>query len=115
LFEFLNGQKCGIVTFGNNAPTRIRGKAIVVLDEDKKGKTKAHNVLYVDGLKHNLLSVSQMCDQGHNALLHSRGCKVMDANIGNTFVKEVRTSGNVYVLEEGKEKCCIGKTDESWL
>lgn len=27
-----------------------------------KDKTKAQNVLCVDGLKHNLLSVSQMCD-----------------------------------------------------
>jgi hypothetical protein len=77
-FEFLTEEKGGNVTFGNNAPARIRGKGIVVLDEDKKGKTKAQNVLYVDGLKHNLLSVSQMCDQGHNVLFHSKGCKVMD-------------------------------------
>jgi hypothetical protein len=39
----------------------------------------------------------------------------MDENIGKTIVKAVKTSGNVYVLEEGKEKCCIGKTDECWL
>ena len=72
-------------------------------------------MLYVDGIKHNLLSVIQMCDQVHNALFHSKGCKVMDVNIENTIVNVVRSSKNVYVLEEGKEKCCIGKTDESWL
>jgi hypothetical protein len=53
-----------------------------------------------------------MCDQGHNVIFHSIGCKVMDANTGQIVVKAVRTSGNVYVLEEGKEKCCIGKTHE---
>ena len=60
------------------------------------------------------MSVSQLCDQGHNVLFHSKGCKVMDANTRNIVVKEVRTSWNVYVLEEGKEIFCSGKTDESW-
>jgi hypothetical protein len=62
-----------------------------------------------------MLSVIQMCDQGHNVLFHSKGCKVMDANTGKIVVKAVITSGNVYVLEEGKEKCCIDKNDESWI
>jgi hypothetical protein len=66
-------------------------------------------------LKKKLLSVSQMWDQGHNFLFHSKGCKVMDVNTWKTTVKIVRTSGNVYVLEEGKEKCCICKTDERWI
>jgi len=48
------------VNFGNNAPTTIKGKAIVSLDE----KTKAQNVLYVEGLKHNFLNISQMCHNG---------------------------------------------------
>ena len=39
----------------------------------------------------------------------------MDANTGKIVVKAVKTSGNVYVLEEGKEKCCIGKTDDRWI
>jgi hypothetical protein len=56
-----------------------------------------------------------MCDQGHNVLFHSKDYKVMDENIRNTIVKEVKTSGNVYVLEEGKAKYCIGKTDEGWI
>jgi hypothetical protein len=56
-----------------------------------------------------------MSNEGHNFRFHSKGCKVMYANTGKTIVKAIRTSGNVYVLEEGKGKCCIGKTDESWL
>lgn len=39
----------------------------------------------------------------------------MYANTEKSVVKEIRTLGNVYVLEEGKEKCCIGKLDESWI
>eukprot|EP00253_Pinus_taeda_P005591 PITA_05591 len=49
------------VSFGNDTPALIKGKGSVLLKE----KVKARNVMYVDGLKHNLLSVSQMCDQGN--------------------------------------------------
>jgi len=48
------------VCFGNDTPTVIKGRGTTQLKE----KVKERNVLYVDGLKHNLLSVSQMCDQG---------------------------------------------------
>jgi hypothetical protein len=56
-----------------------------------------------------------MCDQRHNVIFYSKGYKVMDVNTRKTVVQAIRTLGNVYVLEESKEKCCIGKTDESWL
>ena len=47
------------VSFGNGTPIVIKGKGYVYLKE----KVKAGNVMYVDGLKHNLLSVNQMCDK----------------------------------------------------
>ena len=52
------------VSFGNDTHTVIKGKGFVFLKE----KVKVGNVMYVDGLKHNLLSVSQMCDQGNEVI-----------------------------------------------
>ena len=49
------------VSFGNDTPAVIKGKGSILLKE----KVKAGNFMYVDGLKHNLMSVSQMCDQGN--------------------------------------------------
>ena len=46
------------VSFGNDTPAAIKGKGIAQLKE----KVKAGNVLYVDGIKHNLLIVSKMCN-----------------------------------------------------
>jgi hypothetical protein len=60
-FFILKEEKGGSVTFGNNASARIVGKGTISLDN---GKTKIQNVMYVEGLKKNLLSVSHMCDQG---------------------------------------------------
>lgn len=46
------------VSFGNDTLAVIKGKGSISLKE----KVKVRNFMYVDGLKHNLLSVSQMCD-----------------------------------------------------
>eukprot|EP00253_Pinus_taeda_P009667 PITA_09667 len=62
------------VSFGNETPAAIKGKGTAQLKE----KVKSGNVLYVDGLKHNLLSVSQMCDQGTEVIFRSNGCSVRD-------------------------------------
>jgi hypothetical protein len=51
--------KTGNVTFGNDEPGKIKGKGMVNLSN---GKGKSQDVFLVDGLKHNFLSVSQMCD-----------------------------------------------------
>lgn len=51
-------RKGNNVTFDSNAPPRIKGKGIVSLDE----KNKAQNVFYVEGINHNFLNVSEICD-----------------------------------------------------
>ena len=60
------------VSFGNDTPAIIKGKGSVLL----KKKVKVGNVMHVDCLKHNLLSVSQMCDQGNEVVFQSNGCVV---------------------------------------
>ena len=51
----LNNFNGGSVKFGNNDDAKIMEKGHVSLNS---GKILCDNVLYVDGLKHNLLSVS---------------------------------------------------------
>jgi transposase InsO family protein len=67
-------------------------------------------------MKHNLLSVSQMCDQGHKVTFDSQKCEIRKEGSGKLVGTAARTSNNIYVLSEiGNEKCCLGKEDESWL
>jgi hypothetical protein len=65
------------VTFGNDEPGKIKGKGIVSLSN---GKGKAQDVLLVDEMKHNFLSVSQMCDKGCEVLFTSKYCKIKSIN-----------------------------------
>jgi transposase InsO family protein len=67
-------------------------------------------------MKHNLLSVSQMCDKGHKVTFNSQKCEIRKEGSGKLVATAARTSSNIYVLSEiGNEKCCLGKEDESCL
>jgi len=53
-FISISKEKDGNVTSGDNGSAKIVGKCTMILIN---GKGKAQNTLYVEGLKHNLLSV----------------------------------------------------------
>ena len=99
------------VSFGNDTPALIKGKGSVLLKE----KVKAENIMYVEGLKHNLLSVSQMCDQGTEVIFRSNGGSVHDLDTGETVIKGIRTPNNLYIFKEGQQQCYLRKNDEHWL
>ena len=63
------------------------------------GKGKSKDVLLVDGLKHNLLSVSQMCDTGCEVVFTSKDCKIKSVKSEQVVSKGIRTGNNVYVLK----------------
>jgi hypothetical protein len=56
------------VTFGDNDSISIVGKGILNLEN---GKNKVGKVMCVENMKTNILSVIQMCDQGHNIVFNS--------------------------------------------
>ena len=99
------------VSFGNDTPTVIKGKGFVFLKE----RVKDGNVMYVDSLKHNLLSVSQMCDQGNEVLFRSNGCVVHELDIGETMIKGKRNPNNLYILKGGKQQSYLSKNYENCL
>jgi hypothetical protein len=111
-FLTLSERKSANVTFGNDAPGKIKGKGMVSLSN---GKGKAQDVLFVEGLKHNILSVSQVYDRGCEVLFTSKDCRIKSENSGQLVAKGIRTENNVYVLKEEKEECHLRKYDEIWL
>ena len=112
-FITLIKERDGSVSFRNHDSAKIIGKRTVRIGNKN---TKAENVLLVEDMKHNLLSVSQMCDQGHKVTFNSQKCEIRKEGSGKLIAIAARNSSNIYVLSEiGNEKCCLGKEDESWL
>ena len=60
----------GSVIFGDNA----KGKVIGIGTIGKDYSTYIDNMLLIDGLKHNLLSVSQLCDKRLQRRRHQQTC-----------------------------------------
>ncbi|KAI3665007.1 hypothetical protein L6452_43623 [Arctium lappa] len=119
-FKHING---GHVAFGDNLTGgKISGKGNVT-----KGKMTFEDVYYVDQLKYNLLSVSQVCDKQHSILFTNTECmilapgfKVVDESM---ILLRTPRKDNVYCLDmdnvysDSSLNCLVSKAsmDESSL
>jgi hypothetical protein len=61
-FLTLNKERDGSISFWNDNSTKIIGRDVVNLGNKD---AREENVLLVEYMKQNILSVSQICDQGH--------------------------------------------------
>ena len=71
-FTTISPKKSGHVTYGDNN----KGKIIGVGKIGTSSSTSIENVLLVEGLKHSLLSVSQLCDKGYKVSFESEKCVI---------------------------------------
>ena len=67
-FNKLDAKDGGHVTFEDNA----KGKIISIGQISNPQSLSIHHVLFVDGLKHNLLSISQLCDMGNKVTFYPK-------------------------------------------
>ena len=93
LFKVFKSKKGGNVTFSDGSKSQIKGKGIISLP----GLLDIANVLYVKGLKVNLLSISQICDQDFMVLFSKGKCLVMDES-RKKLISGIRTLDNCYGL-----------------
>jgi hypothetical protein len=111
-FMTLKKEQDGSVSFGNDNSSKIIGRGTINLGSKD---AKEENVLLVEDMKHNLLSVSQMCDQGHKLVFDSKKCEIRKEGSDKLMAATmIRTPNNIHVVNEiGKERCFLGKENES--
>ena len=73
MFLTLRKERDGSVSFGDDDSAKIIRKGTIIIGNMN---TKVENVLLVEDMKHNILSVSQMCDQGHKVTFDSQKCEI---------------------------------------
>ena len=101
LFKVFESKKGSNVTFGDGSKSQIKGKGIISLP----GLPDIVNVLYVKGLRVNLLSISQICDQDFMVLFSKGKCLVMN-EFGKKLISGVRTLENCYGLVPDVDIVC---------
>ncbi len=93
-FNNVTKQDLGSVTFGNNSKARVVGIGSV----DFAGTTQVEQVLLIDGLKHNLLSISQLCDEENIIIFEHDKCIIKSLETKETrFV--IQYNKNMYILQ----------------
>ncbi|KAJ9544417.1 hypothetical protein OSB04_024124 [Centaurea solstitialis] len=101
------------VTFGGNGKGQTRGYGTLT-----NGVTTFKRVAYVEGLMHNLLSISQLCDKNHKVSFSKKKCKVKNRR------KEVILNGvrqaDIYIINMNTSTdnfCFVSRasTDTNWL
>ena len=72
-FISLKENKDGTMSFGNDGSSNIIGEGTVTLGSKD---AFAKDVSLFENMNHNMLSVGQMCDQGHAMLFNSNKCEI---------------------------------------
>ncbi|XP_071723969.1 uncharacterized protein [Rutidosis leptorrhynchoides] len=92
-------KRQGNVMCGNGNSNAIVGKGRLPLLSDSKIK----HALLVEGLKHNLISIAQVCDKDCEVNFTKHGCKVVNKE-GKIIMTGSRKTDNTYTLD-GDIKC----------
>ena len=104
------------ITFGDDSKGYTIGYGLI-----SSKNVLIESVALVDGLKHNLLSISQLCDRGNEVWFTKEACVISDKTTGNILLTGNR-KGNVYVANfnstSSEEMTCLFSkacAEESWL
>jgi len=76
-------------------------------------------VWLVDGLEHNLLSISQFCDNGYDVMFGKTSCTVINKD-DNSIVFKGKRIENVYKINFSepvyhKVICLLSVNDKKWV
>ena len=108
-------EQNGNIVFGDNGKGEVLGLDKIAISNDNS----ISNVLLVNSLRYNLLSVLQLCEMGYNCLFMDNGVEVYrreDSSI--TFTGHLK--GKLYLVDftsnrVNSETCLMAKSSISWL
>ena len=113
-FISLQLREGGTVTYGDNTKGKILGTGTV----GNNSNTLIEDVLYVEGLKYNLLSISQLCDKNYNVSFNVKHCMVCNKNSDDVLLLRNRVN-NIYILDlehsSSEITCLSSHEDITWL
>ena len=112
--SFTKIKNGGDISFGDNS----KGKILGIGNVSKISSTLIENVCLIENLKHNLISISQLCDKGYKVAFDKSRCVIENACdskilfIGNRCV-------NVYTIDiecaSTNDKCFSALHGDDWL
>jgi len=115
LFSEITERDGGTITLGDKGKCKIIGIGNI----GKEASQTINNVYLVDGLKFNLLSVSQLCDNGNKVVFDKEKCIVENVKSGEVLLTAPRSNNtySVYSNQIAGEnmKCLKASNDDPRL
>jgi hypothetical protein len=103
------------ITFGDTSKGKVLGRGKLVISKD----LSLENIMLVESLGYNLLSVHHLCSMGYNSYFTLHYVKVFRSdNLNLVFTGHVENG--LYVVDFSKESpsiptCLMAKVDKGWL
>ena len=105
----------GVVGFGGDKKERI----IVSGTVGNGYLPSITNVLLVEGLKYNLLFISQLSDNGYDIIFNQDSCKVVSQKYGTVLFNGKKRNNSYKIrlshLKEQNVKCLMSVNEERWM
>ena len=103
------------IVFGDDSKGKVIGLGKVAISNDHS----LSNVLLVESLNYNLLSVSQLCELGYDCLFNHVGVTVFKRD-DSSIVFKGHMKGKLYLVDFSSDKaeletCLVAKTSMGWL
>jgi len=103
------------ITFGDNKKGKVRGLGKIAISNDMS----ISNVLLVESLNFNLLSVAQLCDLGFKCIFGVDDVEIVSVDGSNLIFKGFRYD-NLYLVDFNASEtqlstCLITKSSLGWL
>jgi len=100
----------GTITFRDDS----KGKIIGLGDIKISSSPLIENVILANGLKHNLLSISQLCDRAFKVIFDDLACNVLDRQTNACVLSDFHEN-NMYMIDMSNLHCnatCLNAFNE---
>src|SRR3954468_9979154 len=115
MFQDLVLKPGGEVKFGRDQKGKIIGSRTISIGNSPS----ITNVLFVEGLTHNLLSISQLSDNGYDIIFNQKFCKAVSQKDGSILFTGKRKNKIYKIdlsdLEKQKVTCLMYVSEEQWV
>src|SRR3954467_2647419 len=115
MFQDLVLKSGGEVKFGGDQKGKIIGSGTI----STGNSPSITNVLLLDGLAHNLLSISQLSDNGYDIIFNQKSCKSISQKDGSILFTGKRKNKiykiDLQDLKNQKVTCLMSVSEEQWV
>jgi len=93
LFSAKDGSFKSKIQLGDDKSLEVAAKGAMEV-QTKEGIKSIHDIYYTPQLKHNLLSVGQLCEKNYKVVFENKTCTIYDKNKGNRVITVVPMTRN---------------------